>query len=820
MFKKLIPSLAAISLGLGSVQAIADSICAPEKLAKAVDTFASEPYGAATWRMLNGLGQPEIDTSSVDYVNWHSNENWTKRVAALAPNLQGLADPGYDCRMVYPLQVLNSRALSIGTKSPYVEQWIKSQTVVIAACNGTANASQELPPAISDLPADEATMQTEDRAYQIASIAFYKDKPKAIELFRQIAASNSSHKAYARYNVANLLANNKDVNGARVEATAILADQSLAPVHEITQELLGYISNIEDTPAGWTVLIDHTLAVLAKPKAEIMSSETLKTAYGRALDDVNYAGITAKQDDWWVRGELPKNPTLSKAIMNEARKSPMANWMMTGQSVNSEYRNASWAMIGDKWSGWAESYVDRAEALVPQTPGLAKSVLDVLKTNPTDQSRAALWAQAKAASDAAAKSCGEAPETGAAGQLLLHAVRLSATSGKFEEVYAGLAAIPFKGADSYTNGVVAKLAQYVLAMGNVEEGRRVRDRLLTPEFFNAVPEDKREQLHHNYSDFLGWVAEDESHWKDAIQTSSSKLGNPLLNLLPAKKLAELASDTRFSADQKSLLLRAAWTRNFAQGKKIDEKLTDEMLAANPQIKGTLDDISKTMPKLSDDKKWLLTILRNPRFGILLNSPDSYGDPMETPNPIFTALDEYDHNDKNWWCPLEPGRHISAVRQAYNIAAGHSLHDNNGKPSPYDKILFEKMADDREVALKQHPIIKSLNAAEIANLEKMASAPRNLTTAAIAWGKTSKGDDGAPEALALAVQATHYGCNWHGGHKAYSKPAQELLKTKFATSQWFKVTPYWFDCMEMVYDKNYNKVATCKSHEWPKETLPK
>ena len=42
-------------------------------------------------------------------------------------------------------------------------------------------------------------------------------------------------------------------------------------------------------------------------------------------------------------------------------------------------------------------------------------------------------------------------------------------------------------------------------------------------------------------------------------------------------------------------------------------------------------------------------------------------------------------------------------------------------------------------------------------------PKRLTDRAIAWGKRSKGDDGAPEALALAVKTTRYGCDWHGGH---------------------------------------------------------
>ena len=207
MFKKLIPSLAAISVCLGSAHAQADAVCAPDKLAKSVDAFANEPYGAAAWRMLHGLGVPEIDSSSVDYVNWQSTDNWKKRVAALAPDLPGVQDAGYDCRMSYPLQVLNDRALNVGPASPYLKQWIMAQGVVIAACSGTENAFKELPPALSGLPAPIEAIQAEDRAYQTASIAFYKDKPTAVQLFRQIAASNSPHKAYAHYNVANLLAN-------------------------------------------------------------------------------------------------------------------------------------------------------------------------------------------------------------------------------------------------------------------------------------------------------------------------------------------------------------------------------------------------------------------------------------------------------------------------------------------------------------------------------------------------------------------------------------------------------------------------------------
>jgi hypothetical protein len=820
MLKKLIPTFAALSILMGS--AAAQTSCSSEKLAASVDRFADDPYGARAWRVLHGLGDPKIERASGDFGNWQAVDAWKKRMGELAPDLPGVQDAGYDCRMAYPLEVLDRRVSGLGKTSPYIKQWIQAQGVVIAACSGKENATLDLPPALADQPAAITALQSDDRDYQSASVVFYKDKTKALELFRKIAASGSIHKAYARYNVANLLANSKDVVGARTEAKAILADQSLSSVHGITQELLGYIANIEDTPAGWTALIDSTLEVLSKPEAEIMASEKLKSDYARALNDISYAGVGAKQDDWWIKGELPENPTLSKAIVDVAHKSPMALWMMTGQSVDANYKRASWAMVGDKWNGWSVSYIDRAMALAGGVTGLSKDVLDALKSKPDDASRTSAWTNVKTAVDATAKSCGDAPETAAVGQLLMHAVRLSALAGKFDEAYAGLDAVPFKGAAAYRNGVVSKLAQYILATGIAEEGRRFRDRVLTADFFAAVPADQQVQLKAQYSNFLGWVAEDEAKWKDALVMSDSKLANPLMNFLPTATLSSLASEAQFSASQKALLLRAVWTRNYALGKKNSAAETDTMMAANPQIKTAYDSVGKEFPKLNDEHRLLLTILRNPRFGILLNSADDT-DPIEADRQDFAAVDEYDHNDKNWWCPLEPGRQLHALRVSYDAASGADValdyHKRELTPA-LDRALADKMSVARETLLKQHPVIKALNAAEISSLQKMGSAPSTLTKAAIAWGKASKGDDGAPEVLALAVRTTRYGCNWHGGHRAYSKPAQELLKAKFGKTEWAAKTLYWFDCMALTTDEKLGKVKTCKAQPWPKDELPR
>ena len=831
MFKLTLSALSAFTILTGSISALAETACAPEKLNAAIDAYAAEPFGARSWRVLQGLGDPQIEALNSGGYDFQSSDDWKKLVKDLAPDLTAVQDPGFECRMAYPLKVLKEHVQSLGKEQPYIKQWLAVQGVVITACGGKDAVGLTMPAPLADQPANVSAMQVDDRAYQEASIAFYRDKTAALAMFRNIGSSNSAHKAYARYNVANLLTNNKDVAGARTEAKAILADPSLASVHDITQELLGYVSNIEDTSAGWTALIDDTIAVLSKPKAEILASEKLKSDYARALTDISYAGIGAKQDDWWVKGELPENPTLSKAVMDEARKSPMALWMMAGQSVNSNYDRLSWGLVGDKWNGWSSSYIDRALALAPAgagIKGLALDELQALKAKPDDASRAALWTKAKAAIQAANASCGETPETAAAAQLLTQAVRFSALANKFDEIYDGLANVPFKKSDFYlgrnTQGLMSKLTQFLLATGNVEEGRRLRDRLLTPEFFASVAPDQQANLKNQYSDFLALVAEDEAHWLAAIAMSSDPLASPLFNLLPVGKLENLASNAQFSAVQKSLLLRAAWTRDWARSRSISAARTKALLASDADASAAYEKVGKDYPKLSGQQRWLLTILRSPRFGILVNAVgSSFGQYGESDKLAFEDVDSYDHNDHNWWCPLEPGRQWHALRQTYDnqtaVDLAQQYHNKPLEPS-YDPALAARLVEARDKLLKQHPMIKILNAQEIKSLSDMASAPRNLSQAAISWGKASKGIDGAAEALALAVRTTRYGCNWHGGHKAYSKPAQELLKSKFTTSDWTKKTPYWFDCMDNIWDKDSNKVASCKPHDWPKDTAPK
>ena len=413
MMKSLAASLTALALLAGS--ALAQTVCDPATLADAVDRYAQEPFSARSWRVLQGLGDPMLEPGSADGDTWAQQEEWRKLTSEIMPDQQDLQNVGWSCRIGYPLSVLKKRIDQLGADHPYVKQWLLAQQQVIRACS-SEDGEVALPAPLAD-DAAVTNRQKADRAYQDASIAFYRDKQKAIPQLQVIAQSNSIHRAAAAYNIANLLANAKQPVEARVAADAILADPSLSSVHQITRQLLGYIANQEDTAAGWTGLIDGDIAILETPAQTILANDDLKRQYGIALYDIDFIGIRQKDGDWWLDGTLPADATVSKSIVDAARQHPMALWMMAGQSANQKFQLAPWSLIGDKWQARMSDYVGKALAVQPtgaKLDGAALAMLKALATKPDDASRAELWGQARQAMAAAEKSCGTAPETAAA----------------------------------------------------------------------------------------------------------------------------------------------------------------------------------------------------------------------------------------------------------------------------------------------------------------------------------------------------------------------------------------------------------------------
>lgn len=816
MTRGLLSFIAALAMG---VSPIAAQTCDMEKASQLVDGYASQPFSARTWRVLEGLGDPQVEEGSGDN-RWDAENRFREIARKAAPNVSVPDSIGYECRVSYPLEVMEQRIKALGDTHPYVEQWVRAQLAIFAACGGDKTA--ELPPALS---ADGVTaqLQQQDRDYQQAALAFYKDRNASRAMFSAIGASQSPHRAAARYMVANIDANAKRVADARDEAKAILADPSLSSVHEITQELLGYIANIEDTAAGWSELLDNTIQSIETPAAAIMVSDKAKADYRRALYDIDFAGIRAKQDDWWMDGKLPENPTISKALVDASRKHAIVPWMIAGQTAQEYYAAGGWSLIGAKWDERTGTLIDRALALTANTPPLARDTLSALKAKPDDATVQALVAAARAATDKAAASCGNAAESAAAGTLTLHAVRVAAMAGRYDDAYALIEAYPFKTANSFRAGTVLELGRYLLAEGRLDEARRFRDRILTPAFFSALDGSENESLRGQFAGYLQWIAEDRAHWLSALALHPRRTELAILNFLPAKDLRAMAKDDKtFSEAERALLVRAAWTRVYALGKKPEQALTDELYALNPALQDIAVKAKADYPKTGESYLRLLSVLRTPRYNTLVNAPGQW-EPLAMTDLGESAgtLDEYDHNDRNWWCPFEPDRHLGALRAEFDMDSGSSVNEwmQDEMKAVADPAIKANLDQLREMTLGQHPVVKTIGWKELAALSAAPGAPKRLAERAMAWAKASRGKDGAPEALALAVRATRYGCNWHGGHKAYSKPAQEMLQAKFKDTVWASQTPYWFDCMNQKWSTNpddYTKVATCDVQAWPKQ----
>src|SRR4029078_4225569 len=122
-------------------------------------------------------------------------------------------------------------------------------------------------------------------------------------------------------------------------------------------------------------------------------------------------------------------------------------------------------------------------------------------------------------------------------------------------------------------------------------------------------------------------------------------------------------------DERALLVRTAWTRLFARGRAPDKSLTDELYALNPEVKAIADKVAADYPKAKDANRRLLTILRSPRMGVLVNAPGIWEPITMTGGGEVTTLDSFDHNDKNWWCPFEPDRQLGGLRDDFDSLTG-------------------------------------------------------------------------------------------------------------------------------------------------------
>jgi hypothetical protein len=80
--------------------------------------------------------------------------------------------------------------------------------------------------------------------------------------------------------------------------------------------------------------------------------------------------------------------------------------------------------------------------------------------------------------------------------------------------------------------------------------------------------------------------------------------------------------------------------------------------------------------------------------------------------------------------------------------------------------------------------------EVEKLRNLATGPNWLAAQTLTFAQAHPQDPRAPEALALAVHATRYGCN-DAATGDLSKRAFDLLHSRYPNTEFAKKTPYWF-----------------------------
>ena len=545
-------ALVTLSLSLQAVAVMAQTKCPDGKprdeqaISRTVDSYFNEPFGVRTWRMLNGLGDPGLEPGFTGENQWRDREEWKALVTKLSPAQAG-AEVGYGCRISHALALLKQRVTQLGEHHPYVVHWIAVQSAMLRAC-GEENSAMSLPEPLpingeSQQDRELRSLQAFDRAYQQASLNFYRrNYTDAIAAYRTIAASTSPHRGAARYMVANSLANAGRLEEARRETRAILADPALSEVHAIAQELTGYIANLADNAGQWSELFDQAVAVLSRPSAEILASAKLTEDYRRALYDIDYLGARRQDDDWWLVGKLPENPTRSKALYDAARRYPMVVWLITGQTLAGLHDAAAWQLIGDKWRERTSAYATSAKELTGSAGGLAWETFDALTASNGANEFTPGSARLAEMSNRVMASCGTAPETAALGTRLLHTIRLFADKGDFAGAYQALKSFPLKETLAYQRSLV-RLGQYLAGTGRIEEGRNYRSAFLQTQNLDRLARlenagDVRRQL----ASLSALFAANIDDWLAAIALHPLPASDPLLNLLPQKFLARLSDN--------------------------------------------------------------------------------------------------------------------------------------------------------------------------------------------------------------------------------------------------------------------------------------
>ncbi|WP_158918718.1 hypothetical protein [Caulobacter sp. S45] len=774
-----------------------------------LDYYFANSQGPDAYRALAGLGDPGLsdwdDGRPAFQIDDHADRDLLHR---LFPSVALTANsfPTYDvgaCRLEQPVATLKARIAALGTHAPYVEQWLRVQQAVLSRClRNDLGGADQLPPPMPLADRALAQLQRQDRAYQAAALLFYQHRAReAAKAFERIGTRPGPHRAFAHYMAVAIRAGTEPkpygsgyaplIPSAQSihEAQSILADPKLIEVHPLAYDLIGWIAAQDGTTAAHTVQARQGLDALEQPLTRITADPEAHRRYSAARSDLRFEFSTFPDQAAYLDGSISEEHTSSRAMAAAAQTDPLAAWIVLPVSP---YQTHAWATVnGVEGMARVQADLERRAGvrLDPSNPWVHQAL--AWREHGYD---AQVWSMVEQ-EGADASRCGGDRALAAAGLDLFHQVRTALMYGvredepsapAFTAAVMHLQRFPFPKSHSY-GATLRESLRYLMATGRLAQARGLRDALgldrLSDDAFM-----RREGL----IDVLILLAEDEDHLVPLLSGDAYDTAG-LLNRLLIAELRRLAERRDVATEDRATFARLAWARTYALGQPVAPDLNRLMRSLNPDItQGWLSSPDDAIRPA--DHVALLDVLATPALNVSL---DAYGRRHANPdaaNPGHTVagIDHNKNDDDNWWCPIIPKRvEAQKVDAIYTAMVSEDRWETT---APQDWTPQRLPASGAMLASSF--ILRTNNAAELAALSRIETAPKLLTERTIAWirrpglfGTRSS----QPEALALAIQTTRWGCDWAGPHGAYSHAAFDLLHQRFAGSETAKGSKYWYDC---------------------------
>jgi hypothetical protein len=218
--------------------------------------------------------------------------------------------------------------------------------------------------------------------------------------------------------------------------------------------------------------------------------------------------------------------------------------------------------------------------------------------------------------------------------------------------------------------------------------------------------------------------------------------------MPLSLLKQIALHPDLPAYLRSRVVLSAWVRAVVLDDDASaQALAPEVAQLIPELKSYMASYSKAKDAKARSYEAVWTLLKNPATRPLVDSGTGRR----------AAFNEIDNYRDNWWC--------------------NTLNPDNTVAIPVPLFLTKEQ--------------QAQATAENATIAKIAASGSNFLAAKTTeWAEFSPKEKRLPEALALAVKSTRYGCQNCDTAKV-SKAAFDVLKDRFSTSEWKKKTPYWF-----------------------------